>query len=149
MVAYSFNTAFITDIVARTKRQTIRLPRKRHAHPGERIQLFQGMRTKHCRKLLPDPVCVGVDEVRFDLREASPIPSELAGTVSLEVNGIPLLFDDADFYAQGDGFRGLPRFEGPVVGQGLPPFAHMALWWSRVHGRILFNGVAIRWEDRA
>ena len=145
MVAYSFITAFVADVEARTKRQTIRPLRKRHARPGERIQLFTGMRTKHCRKIIPDPICIGVDEVRFDLREASASPAELPDTVGLFVNGIPLVFSDADEYARQDGFKGLP---GVSDRQGLFPFAHMALWWVRVHGRVLFEGVAIRWEDR-
>lgn len=152
MVAYSFNTAFVADVEARTKRQTIRLPRKRHARPGERIQLFTGMRTKRCRKIIPDPVCIGVDEIRFDLREASAVPAELVSTVTFEVNGIPLIGLAADDYARGDGFKGLPArplyYGSGDVRPGLPPFAHMALWWCAVHGPSLFEGVAIRWEDQ-
>lgn len=130
MVAYSFKRAFVDDIVARTKRQTIRLPRKRHALPGERIQLYTAMRTRHCRKIIPDPVCVGVDEVVIDLRAAE---------CWLEVNGIQIRGEEADTYARGDGFQG-SLFVGP--------FRHMARWWIWVHGPILFEGVAIRWEDR-
>jgi hypothetical protein len=148
MVAYSFNTAFVADIEARRKRQTIRLPRKRHARPGERVQLFQGMRTRQCRKIIPDPVCIGLDDVRFDLRRASAIPVELAATVTFEVNGIPLIGAAADDYARGDGFRGLPPAEWPVPAAGLAPFNHMALWWASIHGPVLFEGVAIRWEDQ-
>lgn len=129
MVAYSFNTAFIADIEAGTKRQTIRLPRKRHARPGEMVQLFTAMRTKHCRKIISDQLCIGVDEVIFDLR-AEP---------ALLVNGIPVLGDDGDAYARGDGFAGMPRYS-------VTPFEHMAVWWRQVHGRILFTGVAIRWQ---
>ena len=126
-------------VEAGRKRQTIRLPRKRHARPGERIQLFTGMRTARCRKLIPDPVCIGVDEVRFDLREASGCAETLPETVSLEINGVPVVGPDADLYAGSDGFTGR---------RGVGPFAHMALWWHRVHGRVLFEGVAIRWETR-
>jgi hypothetical protein len=132
MVAYSFNTAFIADIEAGTKRQTIRLPRKRHARPGEMVQLFTAMRTKHCRKIIPDQICVGVDEVIFDLR----------GLPTLQVNGIPVIDDEADAYARGDGFHGFAR---RALGE-VKPFDHMSYWWQRVHGRILFSGVAIRWQ---
>lgn len=134
MVAYSFNTAFVADIEAGTKRQTIRLPRKRHARPGEMVQLFTGMRTKHCRKIIPDQLCVGVDEVRFDLRQ---------GTALLWVNGIPIIGGARDDYAIGDGFRGFPR-DGDAV--HIPPFRHMTKWWRLTHGSILFTGVAIRWQ---
>ena len=124
MVAYSFNTAFVRHVEDRSKRQTIRLPRKRHARPGEDVQLFTGMRTKRCRKIIPDPVCVGIDEVRFDLREASGIPSEIARTVRLDVNGIPIIGQAADTYAYDDGFRGVPSMEGDPRRVG--PFAMMA-----------------------
>ena len=150
MVAYSFNTAFVPDIEARTKRQTIRLPRKRHARPGERVQLFTGMRnmrTKRCRKIIPDPLCVGVDEVRLDLRRASAEFGKIAGTARLELNGIPLIGLAADAYAAGEGFRSKTvRFKnGRSV--CLTAFGMMAIWWWRMHGRCLFEGVAIRWSD--
>lgn len=136
MVAYSFKTGFVDAIVAGTKRQTIRLPRKRHARPGEPVQLFMGMRTKACRKLLdPDPMCVGVDEVRIDLRELLP---ELA---DLQVNGIPILGAERDRYAIGDGFQPRPWMK-------LSPWEFMVRWWLTTHGGVLFTGVAIRWERR-
>lgn len=150
MVAYSFNAAFVSPIVARIKRQTIRLPRKRHARPGERMQLYYGMRTRHCRKLIPDPVCIGLDEVRIDLRELAGIDREEGrpdwrDLVGLEVNGIPLNVAtgdvQADEYARGDGFPGMPDL-------GISPFEHMVRWWLDVHGAVLFDGVALRWEDR-
>ena len=57
MVAYSFKSQFEEPIVAREKRQTVRGFRKRHARPGEPIQLYVGMRTRNCRKILtPDPI---------------------------------------------------------------------------------------------
>lgn len=147
MVAYSFNTAFVRFIADRSKRQTIRLPRKRHARPGERVQLFTGMRTKDCRKIIPDPFCIAVDDVRFDLRKASAVPAEIARTVSLEVNGIPLIGATADTYAVGDGFHGYHAAPGQPC-ERLGAFNVMAHWWYRVHGLTLFEGVAIRWEDR-
>lgn len=137
MVAYGFKAAFVDDIKARRKRQTIRLPRKRHARPGEPVQLYVGLRTRYCRKIIPDPVCVGVDEVRIDLRDAQ--APGVAGSATIEVNGIPLVGAALDDYARGDGFNG-SRFVCPAE--------HMLRWWLYVHGRMLFDGVAIRWEDR-
>ncbi|MFK5597639.1 hypothetical protein ACFZ8E_11600 [Methylobacterium sp. HMF5984] len=54
MVAYSFKARFAAPILAGTKAQTIpaeRTGRSRHARPGEQLQLFSGMRTKHCLRL--------------------------------------------------------------------------------------------------
>lgn len=39
MVAYSFRKRFGPPILAGTKAQTIRADRKRHARPGEEVQL--------------------------------------------------------------------------------------------------------------
>lgn len=139
MVAYSFKPSFVLPIATGTKRQTIRLPRKRHARPGEPLQLFTGMRTRYCRKIIPDPVCVGIDEVRLDLRDAD--RSEPASfREALQVNGIPALDEEADAYARGDGFAGV---------SSVKPFAHMVRWWLLTHGPVLFEGVAIRWEPQS
>ena len=135
MVAYSFKASFAAAIVARTKRQTIRMPRARHARPGEAVQLFTGMRTKQCRKLIdPDPVCIRVDEIRM--------PAEWqAGEAPIEINGIPLSDEEMAAFAIADGFGGAPA--------GLLPLDYMRRWWSLIHGRRAFEGVVIRWEERA
>jgi uncharacterized protein YqfB (UPF0267 family) len=49
MVAYSFKARFVEPILAGTKTQTIRADRKRHARPGEDLQLYTAMRTKQCK----------------------------------------------------------------------------------------------------
>lgn len=59
MVAYSFQKRFATPILDRTKLHTIRADRKRHARPGEEMQLYCGMRTKHCR-LIARETCAAV-----------------------------------------------------------------------------------------
>jgi hypothetical protein len=52
MVAYSFQPQFVPKLQAGEKSQTIRaVGRKRHARPGEMVQIYTGMRTKHCQKL--------------------------------------------------------------------------------------------------
>ena len=58
MVAYSFKARFVPLIREGLKTQTIRAQRSRHARPGELIQLFSGMRTHLCEKIVPDPVCI-------------------------------------------------------------------------------------------
>lgn len=134
MVAYSFKSAFVVDIQERIKRQTIRLPRPRHARPGENLQIYAGMRTKHCRKIIPDPRCIGVDSLVVDTR---------SGRLDhLEINGcvLDLASPEADAFARGDGFGRPPKDVTPVEFFGR--------WWTSVHGRQLHEDlVLIRWED--
>ncbi|OWU77625.1 ASCH domain-containing protein [Marinibacterium profundimaris] len=52
MVAYNFQAQFAPDVESGRKRQTIRRDgKRRHARPGEAVQLYTGMRTKGCRQL--------------------------------------------------------------------------------------------------
>lgn len=135
MVAYSFKSDFVADIEERIKRQTIRLPRPRHARPGEAVQLYQGMRTKSCRKIIPDPVCIAVDRLVVDTR---------SGRLDhLEINGcvLDLSSAEADLFARADGFGRRATTLRPV---------HVfSKWWVRVHGPALHEDlVLIRWGDR-
>ena len=59
MVAINF-TVFQDKIIAGDKRQTIR--RAARCNPGDRVQLYTGMRTKQCRKL-GEAVCRHVERV--------------------------------------------------------------------------------------
>ncbi|MFO0729377.1 MAG: MT-A70 family methyltransferase [Nitrospiraceae bacterium] len=70
MVAYSFKSRFLPPIARGLKRQTIRAPRSRHARPGERLQLYAGMRTRHCYKIIPDPVCLEVCDIELHVGAA-------------------------------------------------------------------------------
>ena len=63
MVAYSFQRRFAPPISTLVKRQTIRADRRRHARPGEMLQLFTGMRTRHCAKIIADPRCLSVEPI--------------------------------------------------------------------------------------
>ena len=131
MVAYSFKKQFGPPILAGTKAQTIRADRKRHARPGEELQLYTGMRTKHC-KLVARVPCIAVEPVRlvFSRRGASElfrVADQLIPPASLER------------FAQADGF---------------PSVEAMARFWWAEHppeeGDTLdFTGVAIRWTPLA
>jgi hypothetical protein len=130
MVAYSFNKGFVAPIRAGTKRQTIRLPRKRHARPGEELQLFTGMRTKRC-ELIGRATCTGVHDVRLDF---------VAGTVTIDDGLMLVLPADLDEFALRDGFQ-------PRVDTARRPWPFMRAWWRQIHpGLDVFNGVLIRWE---
>lgn len=149
MVAYSFQQQFVAPIQAGAKRQTIRSHRARHARPDEMIQIYCGMRTKHCFKIIPDVRCTRLDDVRIDLRALASEPEpkstaaleEAASRVSLFVNGIPLTLA-----AQRDGLAVADGFGGSRWRFGVSPFAAMVLFWMGSHGAINFEGVMISWE---
>ena len=137
MVAYSFAPQFIDPIVARTKKQTVRGHRARHARPGEPIQLYTGMRTKYCRKLIdPDPICIGVHPITITIdTEAEQLITGIThGHVELSDVGI-------ERFAECDGFGSLA--------QGFAR-RRMGEFWLKAHAEpgarwIEFKGVCIRW----
>tara|TARA_B100001179_G_scaffold211998_1_gene179646 strand:+ start:1481 stop:1885 length:405 start_codon:yes stop_codon:yes gene_type:complete len=131
MVAYSFKKQFEVAIVAGAKRQTVRADRKRHARPGEALQLYTGMRTKSCRKLLtPDPICLDVRpvEIEFDTAHPSLISK-------IEVDGFALAKSEAFAFAMLDGF-----------GSSSGALRRMGEFWLANHGAEPFSGVVIRWR---
>jgi hypothetical protein len=83
MVAYSFKSFFAPQIIAGLKCQTVRADRRRHARPGEAVQLYTGMRTRACHKLVtPDPLCT---QVRRIIIATSRL---VDGIVSIEIEGV-------------------------------------------------------------
>ncbi len=130
MVAYSFKKQFAPQIVAGTKCQTIRGNRKRHAHPGEGIQLYYGMRTKHCRKLLdPDPECISVEPISLFIEPQGHAP--LRGIKSRYRIGDGEVQELTDGFAQADGFLHAKD---------------MVRFWLENHGAGRFDGVLIKWD---
>lgn len=142
MVAYNFHKMFAPQVEVLTKWQTIRAHRKRHARPGEPVQLYTGMRTRHCRKLIdPDPTCVRV--VPIEIRTSAMIDDRL---VSISVNGHLLDRSAIELFARADGFA-------PEAINGLSPLAtgatareNMGKFWVATHGEGRFDGVLIRWR---
>jgi hypothetical protein len=130
MVAYSFRSRFVEPIQARAKRQTIRAPRRRHARPGEALQLYTGMRTKQCR-LIGLARCASVWPIRLSIKPA--LHRHDFGEV--EYGGRVLnMIQDLDAFARTDGFD---------------DWWHMRLFWLTEHGPHLdaWEGVMIRWEE--
>ena len=133
MVAYSFNKMFHADVESLKKRQTVRAHRKRHAHPHEPVQLYAGMRTRHCRKLVtPDPICTSVSLVEItvltDIRQRLGV---------VKIDGITLDDDEIEAFAIEDGFKATA---------GTTARQRMGRFWSINHGPGLFRGVLIKWE---
>ena len=128
MVAYSFNKRFVPQIAAGTKRQTIRLPRKRHARPGERLQLYTGMRTRYCQKIIPDPICSWATPLSILFEARRIVSIEL----STETIGGGVRVKCLDQFARQDGFEGIED---------------MSEFWARTHGTPEhFVGVLICWD---
>lgn len=142
MVAYSYKARFVAPIAVglgieiprwpglvipagfeiRPKRQTIRaLGKRRHAREGETLQLYFGMRTKHCRKI-GDARCVSVHKIHIAVGEYS-----MPVTIEGEHIGMGYLHD----FAREDGFEN---------GEDMHKF------WKKEHGIGHFSGVLIRWE---
>lgn len=128
MVAYSFAPRFEDAIKAGLKCQTIRADRKRHARPGEALQLFTGMRTRHCRRILPDQTCTAVMKVEIAFRFDGRI-------IGITTDGVPVR--NLNHFALRDGFNGIED---------------MSAFWTAKHPQAIetgFSGVLIEWSDPA
>lgn len=122
MVAYSFKSRFETAIAEGWKTQTIRRDRKRHARPGEMIQLYCGMRTRQCRKIRHDARCKAVLPIVIGFDPLGEIDSIL-----LDGRRFPNL----DSFARADGFTGV---------------ADMSAFWRAEQTPVgEWHGVLIQW----
>lgn len=131
MVAYSFNKRFAPPIIAGIKLHTIRADRKRHARPGEELQLYVGMRTKHCRLLARRP-CVDVLPIEIILGPCREPPYEDTVILPDRIIQAPA---DLDAFGISDGFDG---------------WSDMKSFWRQNHAGVdYFKGVMIRWEAPA
>lgn len=122
MVAYSFKKQFIPHILSRQKAQTIRADRKRHARPAEIMQLYTGMRTKHCR-LIGTATCFSVQTVTIDLPD----------------NSVTIGGDKRQGWAHLDSLAHQDGFDGWL--------AMRAFWLENHPETTVFSGVLIRWID--
>lgn len=126
MVAYSFSPRFIEPIRQGMKTQTIRaIGQRRHARPGELLQLYSGMRTPHCTRILPDTPCLEVMLVEIQFRA-----DEIA---RITTDGVPVR--DLDGFAIRDGFAdavdmwGFWRDHHPEATQSV--FRGVLIEWAR------------------
>lgn len=140
MVAYSFKRRFAPAIKAGTKCQTIRGERARHARVGERVQLYTGMRTKLCARVIPDPIVDGVHAVLLvwdhtGFTRICVMPSPLFEAVGFEDEG-DLHVDNYDAFAVADGFNDQ---------------ADMFSFWHEIYAGLSgsFQGALIHWQADA
>ncbi|QDV67676.1 hypothetical protein Poly24_13780 [Rosistilla carotiformis] len=122
MVAYNFQSQFVDASESGTKSHTVRrIIKRRHAREGDRLQLYTGMRTKACRKILdPDPVCLKVQNIVLEVGDES--------IVAAEIDGTPV--NDLAPFASSDGFESLETFHR---------------FWRMFHGVGTFHGKLIAW----
>lgn len=123
MAAYNFQKRFVGPIKAGTKTQTIRrIGKRRHARPGEMIQLYTGMRTKVCKKIVRDVVCLKVSNIEIEIQE------EQFGFFRIDGSLVPVR--DWELIARKDGFDLVRDF-------------HQC--FKAMHGTGVFSGVLIQW----
>lgn len=136
MVAYSFKKQFVDPIraglghyehidgmIPAPKRQTIRANgKRRHARPGETLQLYSAMRTKQCFKI-GEATCTEVVPISIDVRK----DGLLISSGRQRIIGGTLI----DNFARLDGF---------ADGKEMRDF------WLKEHGLGKFEGVLIRWQ---
>jgi hypothetical protein len=127
MVAYSFKDRFCQPIVDGTKGGTIRADRRRHARPGEEVQCYYGMRTKHCR-LVARKTCVAVYPITLFFSHHRD---------SIEMLCAP---DLGWIWSERKRLDAFARFDG------FQDWADMRAFWEAEHDNFArFDGVHIRW----
>lgn len=131
MVAYSFKKQFVQPIRlglssislsfdCPPKRQTIRADRKRHARVDEELQLYCGMRTKHCF-LIGRSRCTAVSRIII-----------WTSTMAIMIAGKLLTARQIGAFVKADGFASVHD---------------MNQFWNENHpGVDKFEGVLIEWE---
>lgn len=143
MVAYSFKARFIGPVRAGLgikhlnergketipgpvpKRQTIRANgKRRHARPGELVQLYYAMRTRQCM-LIGKGDCTDTRPTRLVI---SPTDADL----DIFYDGHRLKAHHAEDFAKADGFGSIED---------------MWLFWRETHpATVAFEGTTIKWE---
>lgn len=125
MVAYNFQARFTEPIRSGAKTNTIRRnAKRRHARRGEKLQLYTGMRTRSCTKIVePDPTCTQVKQIRISVGADR--------LESIQLDGA--FIEDLDGFAQSDGFMNAKDMHG---------------FWLATHGEGLFEGTFISWGEQ-
>lgn len=134
MVALNFMAQFADDVEGGRKRRSIRAPRKdgRDPKPGDKIQLYTGMRQKGCRKL-GEATCWRVRPVEISHMGIKLGDRQLfAGEAPASWGGVDPESYDGDF-AKADGFD---------------CFQDMCEFFEKVHG-LPFKGLLIEWRAHA
>lgn len=144
MVAYSFNPSFEPQVATGIKLQTVRGQRRRHAQPGEAVQLYVGLRTRFCRKIVdPDPICI--DTLPIVIETSSLIDCIIA---AIDIDGRQLHRDEIEEFARADGFAP-EHINGLAIDMhGKTARENMGAFWQANHPIGRFSGELIKWAPR-
>ena len=134
MVAYSFKARFAAPIADRIKPHTLRNRRKRHARPGEQLQLYTGMRTRHCR-LIGTAACDRLQAVSIDFRASDPI---MLCDVHHPAPGV--------FEHPRDALVAVAAPEAFAISDGFESLEDMARFWRDEHDVTEWDGILIGWD---
>ncbi len=129
MPALNFKQEFAEKIADGSKTQTVRKPRKDgrpHAKPGDKINLYTGMRTKECRLLC-------------EARVTSVRPVTLDGT-SMTLGGREMRQGEGNQYFDPETFD-----NDFARADGFDEYMDMAAWFDERYG-LPFKGVVIQWD---
>ena len=123
MVALNFRKQFADLVKAGQKKQTIRAMRKRRFVEGDILQLYTGMRTRNCTKLIsPDPICCEALTIKI-LGAFGPVHLKQGS------EWVVLSPSESEKLAKDDGFRSL---------------VDMLIFFEETHG-FPFVGQLIKW----
>lgn len=118
MPAINFKKEFAPKVASGEKRQTIR-SRRKNGNPaeGDKLYLYTGMRTKHCKKL-GEATCLSVSEICItDDKDVMFLDGEL------------LTVEEERAMATADGFESVADFRGFFWEQyGLPFYGLLIKW---------------------
>lgn len=130
MTAYNFKSVFAYRVEDGLKRQTVRDRRKRPTCEGMGLQLYSGMRTARCRKLL-DAVCTGV------------LPVEI-GEGEIRLAERNLTYPEIREFALRDGFLHPENlFEFFENHYGLPTQKEVIFWDVETVDRVVYGGLNV------
>jgi hypothetical protein len=141
MVSYSFKRRFVDPIraglgiyepilglqpaIVPPKRQTIRaIGKRRHARPGETLQLYHAMRTKQCFEI-GEARCTSTKDITIAFSKR---PNDSIISIA-----------------------GITHYVGPALNDfakldGFSDWDDMEKFWEDEHGLRNFEGVLIQWE---
>ena len=120
MVALNFKAQFAGPVERREKRQTVRS--KARCRAGDKIQLYTGMRTKSCRKLVAE------DATCKDVTYIAVRPRNQGGLTLGDTSRFPR---DIDEFARADGFDN---------------YDEMHAFFAKQYGTEYYTGYVIRWH---
>lgn len=116
MVAYNFMRQFAPAVASGLKRQTMRPESKRHARPGQLVQLYTGLRTRGSRLLGLGECEVSVPVTITD--DAVLVPGES--------------ITDLDAFARADGFTDFPDMKAWFAEKHGLPFSGRLITWKPI-----------------